>query len=56
MVGINVEVGERTAIGAMSAVLKGTKLDADSIYAGVPVKKMDRATRAAVIETALFDA
>ena len=56
MVGINVEVGEKTAIGAMSAVLKGTKLDADSVYAGVPVKKMDRASRAAVIETALFDA
>ncbi|HJU42295.1 MAG TPA: hypothetical protein VJ691_05750, partial [Vicinamibacterales bacterium] len=56
MVGINVEIGEKTAIGAMSAVLKGTTLDADSVYAGVPVKKMDRASRAAVIETALFDA
>jgi acetyltransferase-like isoleucine patch superfamily enzyme len=56
MVGINVEVGEKTAIGAMSAVLKGTTLDADSVYAGVPVRKMDRASRAAVLETALFDA
>jgi acetyltransferase-like isoleucine patch superfamily enzyme len=56
MVGINVDVGEKTAIGAMSAVLKGTTLDAESVYAGVPVKKMDRASRAAVIETALFDA
>ena len=56
MVGINVAVGEKTAIGAMSAVLKGTTLDADSVYAGVPVRKMDRASRAAVIETALFDA
>jgi acetyltransferase-like isoleucine patch superfamily enzyme len=56
MVGINVEVGDKTAIGAMSAVLKGTRLDAESVYAGVPVKKMDRGSRAAVIETALYDA
>ena len=26
----------------MSVVLKGTKLDADSVYVGVPVRKVER--------------
>ena len=56
LVGINVEAGERCQIGAMSAVLKGTKLDAGSVYVGVPVRKIERNTPAAVIETALLDA
>ncbi len=56
MVGINVEVGEKCQIGAMSAVLKGTKLDAESVYVGVPVRKIERGNPAALIETALLDA
>lgn len=50
MVGINVEAGERCQIGALSAVLKGSTLDADSIYAGVPARKIDKRTPAAVVE------
>lgn len=50
MVGINVEAGERCQIGALSAVLKGSTLDGDSIYAGVPAKKIDKRMPAAVVE------
>lgn len=50
MIGINVEAGERCQIGALSAVLKGSTLDADSIYAGVPARKIDKRTPAAVVE------
>jgi acetyltransferase-like isoleucine patch superfamily enzyme len=56
MVGINVEAGEKCQIGAMSAVLKGTRLDAESVYVGVPVRKIERGNPAALIETALLDA
>lgn len=56
MVGINVEAGEKCQIGAMSVVLKGTKLDAESVYVGVPVRKVERNSPAAVVETALLDA
>jgi acetyltransferase-like isoleucine patch superfamily enzyme len=56
MVGINVEAGEKCQIGAMSAVLKGTKLDANSVYVGVPVRKVERNDPAAVLETAMLDA
>ena len=57
MVGINVEAGEKCQIGALSVVLKGTKLDADSVYAGVPVRKIERnSAAAATVETALLDA
>ena len=56
MVGINVEAGEKAQIGAMSAVLKGSKLDADSVYVGVPVRKVERNSREAVVEAALLDA
>ena len=52
MVGINVNAGEKCQIGAMSVVLKGTRLDADSIYVGVPVRKIERSVPAAVVETA----
>jgi acetyltransferase-like isoleucine patch superfamily enzyme len=50
MVGINVQAGERCQIGALSVVLKGSTLDADSIYAGVPARKIDKRTPAAVVE------
>jgi acetyltransferase-like isoleucine patch superfamily enzyme len=56
MVGINVEAGERCQIGAMSAVLKGTTLDANAVYVGVPVRKIERSSPAALIEAALQDA
>jgi acetyltransferase-like isoleucine patch superfamily enzyme len=56
MVGINVVAGEKCQIGAMSAVLKGTTLDAESVYVGVPVRKIERGNPAALIETALLDA
>jgi len=56
MVGINVEAGEKCQIGAMSVVLKGTMLDAESVYVGVPVRKVERNSPAAVVETALLDA
>ena len=56
MVGINVEAGEKTQIGAMSAVLKGTTLEANSVYVGVPVRKVERNSREAVVEAALLDA
>lgn len=56
MVGINVEAGEKCQIGAMSVVLKGTTLDAESVYVGVPVRKVERNSPAAVVETALLDA
>jgi acetyltransferase-like isoleucine patch superfamily enzyme len=50
MVGINVQAGERCQIGALSVVLKGSTLDGDSIYAGVPARKIDKRTPAAVVE------
>ena len=50
MVGINVEAGERCQMGAWSVGLKGSTLDADSIYAGVPARKIDKRTPAAVVE------
>ena len=56
MVGINVEAGERCQVGAMSVVLKGTKLDANAVYVGVPVRKVERGDPAAVLETAMLDA
>jgi acetyltransferase-like isoleucine patch superfamily enzyme len=56
MVGINVEAGEKCQIGAMSVVLKGTTLDAESVYVGVPVRKVERNSQLAVVETALLDA
>jgi acetyltransferase-like isoleucine patch superfamily enzyme len=56
MVGINVEAGEKCQIGAMSVVLKGTKLDGDAVYVGVPVRKIERGDPAAVLETAMLDA
>jgi acetyltransferase-like isoleucine patch superfamily enzyme len=42
MVGIGVEAGERCQIGALSVVPKQSKLEADSVYAGVPVRKLER--------------
>jgi acetyltransferase-like isoleucine patch superfamily enzyme len=56
MVAIGVEAGERCQIGALSVVPKNTKLEPDSVYVGVPARKIDRTSRAEVIESALYDA
>jgi acetyltransferase-like isoleucine patch superfamily enzyme len=42
MVGIGVEAGERCQIGALSVVPKYTRLEAGAIYAGVPVRKIEK--------------
>ena len=52
MVGINVEAGEKCQIGALSVVLKGSKLEGASIYAGVPARKIEKGSSAAVVEPA----
>jgi acetyltransferase-like isoleucine patch superfamily enzyme len=44
MVGIGVEAGERCQIGALSVVPKYTKLDAGAIYAGVPARRIEKAS------------
>jgi acetyltransferase-like isoleucine patch superfamily enzyme len=43
MIGIGVEAGDGCQIGALSVVPKYTKLDPGAIYAGVPVRKIDKA-------------
>ena len=42
MVGINVEAGDKCQIGALSVVLKGSKLEGSAIYAGIPARKIER--------------
>ena len=42
MVAIGVEAGERCQIGALSVVPKNTKLESGAIYAGVPVRKIEK--------------
>ncbi len=42
MVGIGVEAGERCQIGALSVVPKNTKLEAGAVYAGVPVRRIQK--------------
>jgi acetyltransferase-like isoleucine patch superfamily enzyme len=43
MIGIGVEAGDGYQIGALSVVPKYTKLEARAIYAGVPVRKPEKA-------------
>jgi len=43
MIGIGVEAGDGCQIGALSVVPKYTKLEARAIYAGVPVRKLEKA-------------
>lgn len=43
MVGIGVEAGDECQIGALSVVPKYTKLEPRAIYAGVPVRKIEKA-------------
>ncbi|MGQ0735457.1 MAG: hypothetical protein ACT4QD_17610 [Acidobacteriota bacterium] len=42
MVGIGVEAGEGCQIGALSVVPKNSKLEAGAIYAGVPVRRLEK--------------
>ena len=41
VVGIGVEIGDNTQVGALSVVPKHRRLEADSIYVGVPVRRID---------------
>lgn len=43
MIGIGVEAGDACQIGALSVVPKYTKLEPGAIYAGVPVRKIEKA-------------
>ena len=42
MVGIGVDAGEKCQIGALSVVPKYSRLEAGAVYAGAPVKRLDR--------------
>jgi acetyltransferase-like isoleucine patch superfamily enzyme len=44
MVAIGVDAGDRCQIGALSVVPKNTRLDAGAIYAGVPVRKIEKSS------------
>lgn len=44
MVGIGVEAGDRCQIGALSVVPKNSRLDADTIYAGVPARRIEKSS------------
>jgi len=41
VVNIDVTIGSRTQVGALSLVPKHTELDGDAVYVGVPVKRLD---------------
>jgi acetyltransferase-like isoleucine patch superfamily enzyme len=43
VVGVGVVVGAGTQVGAVSLVPKHSRLHAGSVYAGVPVKRIDQA-------------
>ena len=43
VIGIGVEAGDRCVIGALSVVPKHTRLDPRTTYAGVPVRRINRA-------------
>ena len=47
MVGIGVEAGEKCQIGALSVVPKYSTLDGGAVYAGAPVKRIQRQSAAA---------
>jgi acetyltransferase-like isoleucine patch superfamily enzyme len=44
MVGIGVDAGERCQIGALSVVPKFSKLEPGGIYAGVPVRRIEKSS------------
>jgi acetyltransferase-like isoleucine patch superfamily enzyme len=41
VIDIGVTVGARSQVGALSLVPKYTTLDADAVYAGIPVRRID---------------
>ena len=41
VIDIGVTVGPRSQVGALSLVPKYTTLDADAVYAGIPVRRLD---------------
>lgn len=41
VIGIGVEIGERTQVGALSVVPKHRRLEANATYVGVPVRRID---------------
>ncbi len=41
VVDIDVTIGPRTQVGALSLVPKHTTLDADAVYVGIPVRRLD---------------
>ncbi|MEW6322044.1 MAG: hypothetical protein AB1635_13275 [Acidobacteriota bacterium] len=45
MVGIGTQAGERCQIGALSVVPKNSVLEADAIYVGVPVRRIEKASQ-----------
>ncbi len=44
MVGIGVDAGDRCQIGALSVVPKNTRLEAGGVYAGVPARRIEKAS------------
>jgi acetyltransferase-like isoleucine patch superfamily enzyme len=42
VIDIGVTVGDETQVGALSLVPKHTVLDAGGVYAGIPVRRIDR--------------
>jgi acetyltransferase-like isoleucine patch superfamily enzyme len=42
VIGIGVEIGAGTQVGALSVVPKHRKLEGSAVYAGVPVRRLDR--------------
>ena len=50
VVGINVEAGGTSQIGALSVVLKGSRLDGSATYAGVAARKIETSAPSAVVE------
>jgi acetyltransferase-like isoleucine patch superfamily enzyme len=51
MIGIGVEAGEKCQIGALSVVPKHSRLDGGAIYAGVPVRRIEKGVTAAQAAT-----
>lgn len=44
VIGIDVEIGDHTQVGALSFVPKHSRLESGAVYAGAPVRRIDRNT------------
>jgi len=51
LVGIGTVVGERTQIGALSLVPKNSVLEPNSVYVGIPVRRIEAAAQRAAVRT-----